>query len=135
MEQFKAFLQRMMAGRNGVDQLSRALSWISLGILLLSVILTSQFLDVLWLIVYAYSLFRVFSRNIYKRSQENQWYVNHMLRIRAEYSQRKKRFHNRKQYCYFKCPQCNAWLRLPRGTGVVKVTCGKCKHMFKYDAR
>ena len=75
-------------------------------------------------------IFRMFSRNNDKRSAENRRYLAMTERRRTARRQAKARFQNRKKYKYFRCPGCRAWLRLPRGTGVVTVTCSRCHTSF-----
>ena len=79
---------------------------------------------------YVFSIFRLFSRNVEKRRAENRRYVTMMEKKSTERRQAKVRFQNRKKYKYFKCPGCKAWLRLPRGSGVVTVTCSRCHTSF-----
>ena len=52
----------------------------------------------------------------------------------AQARQAHTRFKNRKVYLYYRCPQCRAWLRLPRNIGEKTVTCGKCGATFKKKA-
>ena len=54
--------------------------------------------------------------------------------MRTRLSQARVRFQKRKEFKYFKCPQCKSILRLPRGVGEVTVTCGKCRHSFTHKA-
>ena len=73
-------------------------------------------------------------RNLDKRRAENRRYVTLMEKKKTERRQAKVRFQNRKKYKYFKCPGCKAWLRLPRGAGVVTVTCSRCHTSFTQKA-
>ena len=41
---------------------------------------------------------------------------------------------NRKDYKYFKCPNCKVLLRLKRGCGEKEITCVRCQHRFKQKA-
>ena len=69
------WLQRFMAGRYGSDQLNFALLVLCL---LLSLISQITGLYVLLLISYLpllIAIFRMFSRNIYKRRAENAWFL------------------------------------------------------------
>ena len=99
-------LRRFMYGRYGTDQLNMALLITSLALSLLSSIL-SIFLSgslafsiiylVLSLLIYAmlfFAIFRIFSRNIYRRRRENQKFLNGWNRIRA------------RKHRYFRCPKC-----------------------------
>lgn len=129
-ERIKQSLRNLMAGRQGVDQLSLALVWTGLGLYVLSALLGSGLLSLVSMAVYGYTLFRVFSRNTEKRSAENRRYLTRKNRIQTYAKQARTRFNNRKQYKYFRCPSCKAWLKLPRGAGVVTVTCGRCHNSF-----
>ena len=123
-----------MQGRYGADQLSLTLVYGGLALYILDMFLGSGFLSLIGLGLYIWSAFRIFSRNTEKRRAENMrfqaFYTPKLTKLR----QAKNRYKNRKQYKYFKCPQCHAWLRLPHGAGEVSVTCGKCKNKFLYKA-
>ena len=41
---------------------------------------------------------------------------------------------NKKDYKYFRCPQCKVLLRMKRGTGEKEITCAKCGHQFTQKA-
>ena len=130
-------LARFMAGRNGVDQLGRAVMFGTLIILLVSMFThgrLSSFLFILVLAGIVYMYFRMFSRNTARRTAENAWFWNRTAKLRTSFSQARVRFQNRKEYKYFRCPKCHAWLKLKRGSGEGTLTCGKCKHAFKAKA-
>ena len=133
-DRIKFSLSRFMYGRYGADEFSRAIVMASLILLIIGNITASLLLIYISFAGYVYMIFRTFSRNIDKRSQENQTFLNKTAKWRTEYAQFKVRWRNRKQYKYFKCPQCHSRLRLPRKVGEVTVTCGKCKHSFKKKA-
>ena len=123
-----------MMGRHGADELSLALLIAGLLFSMLSAILGLPGLSLLSTVAYAYSIFRIFSRNNAKRVAENRRY----LAVWNKATKAVRQFFNRlkysRQYKYFKCPQCHARLRLPRNVGEVTVTCGKCKNAFKQKA-
>ena len=119
-----------MRGRYGVDQLGQTLMWLSFIVLLPSIFITSNvryiFNLLFWLIIF-YEYFRMFSKNIYKRQAENNWYVNKVNYI-------KTRFKQRKTYRFYNCPKCKTHLRVPRGAGNITITCKKCGHQFDRKA-
>ena len=142
IERIKNMFRGMMAGRNGVDRLSLGMMWLGAGLLVLSMVLSSTILNGVAFAVYVLAIMRMLSRNTVKRSAENRYYLdktmqlrNKTTRIRKSIAHRRNRFKNRKQYRYFKCPNCKSWLRVPRGKGQVKVTCGNCGHRFSYISR
>ncbi len=127
--------QKIMVGRNGADRLSLAMMWLGFALILISTFVGSYILNFIALAIYMLSILRVFSRKLEKRRAENQYYVQKVGKIRTSVTHRRNRFKMRKQYRYFKCPECKSWLRLPRGAGKVKVTCGQCGHQFSYISK
>ena len=133
-EKIRAGLQKFMIGRHGADEFSLALL---IGGLIVSVVGSLFGLPALSLLstaAYVYSLFRMFSRNVEKRYQENAKFVAFWKKTTSECSQFFTRLKNIRKYKYFRCPECKARIRLPRKVGEVTVTCGKCKHQFKQKA-
>ena len=130
----KEKLIRFMQGRYGVDQLSKFL--LILG--LIAVVVSSVFVDniagfifyILGWILVIYCYFRVFSRNVQKRYAENQKFLNARYEWTVKAERRKKRFAQRKQYKFFKCPMCKQDVRVPRGHGKICITCPKCREQF-----
>ena len=93
---------RFMYGRYGIDTLGK---W-TIGAALLAMLLTnltdSRTLFLLsWAcIIYAY--FRMFSKNIYKRSAENQVFLNKTARLRGWFSRQRSMAAQRKTYYIYK---------------------------------
>lgn len=133
-EKIKQTLRSFMSGRYGVDQLSIVLVWAGLALYLLGAITNVGIFSLVGFAAYAYTLYRMFSRNKGKRSEENRKYVAWKQKFTMRFKQAKVRFRNRKQYKYFRCPNCKAWLRVPRGTGIVTVTCSRCGNHFTQKA-
>ena len=122
-----------MAGRNGNDQLNVFLLIVDLILMLLSSIFSKSIGGVLYPIVIAllvYVYFRMFSRNVYKRREENGKYMRLKYRADAALRLRKERWIQRKDYKFFTCPSCRTSLRVPRHRGKVKIVCRKCGTSF-----
>ena len=120
---------RFMAGRNGNDQLNVFLLIVDLILMLLSSIFSKSIGGVLYPIVIAllvYVYFRMFSRNVYKRREENGKYMRLKYKAAAELRLFKERWIQRKYYKFFTCPSCRASLRVPRHRGKIKIVCRKC---------
>ena len=94
---------RFMNGRNGMDELARAESWVVMILLLVSIFTRSAILDILAIGLMIHMYFRVFSRNVNKRYAENQKFLNARYEWTVKAERRKKRFAQRKQYKFFKC--------------------------------
>ena len=123
-----------MAQRNGMDNLGIALLCASLAIQVISLFTHFSSLILISYVLYGWMLFRIFSKNKYKRAEENRkfvyWNENAVLKTKRFF----KRLKGMKQYKYFKCPHCKALLRLNRGTGEKSVCCPKCGHRFHMKA-
>ena len=109
-----------MTGRNGADNLSRAVSVVVIVLLVVSLFFHGDAARALWILavlgmVYVY--FRMFSRNVYKRRDENAKYL-------------RERWSQRRDYKFFRCPSCRTLLRVPKGKGKIKVVCRKCGNSF-----
>ena len=124
------WLKKKMVGRYGVDQLSMAL--LSLGLILMIVTLPFKWLLIRLLSILPIILcyYRIFSKKIYKRQQENFKFIRFYTPIVKKIKLIQKRFKERKTHRYFKCPTCKQMLRVPKGKGNISVTCPKCKNDF-----
>ncbi len=120
--QMKMGLQRFMAGRYGTDKLNTALLIMGLVLCVVSMFLPAGLAVVIvTTLAYACSIlviFRSFSRNTYKRYQENRRYLALLQRIRD------------REHRYFACPQCKQSVRVPKGKGKIAITCPKCREKF-----
>lgn len=134
MQRIRAFFAKLTYGSYGSDQLGRAVLYGSILLLFFSFAFGSVPLLYLSIAGYAWEIFRMFSRNREKRQAENALYLQKTEKLRTELRQARVRFRNRKQYKYFKCPQCRTRMRLTRGCGEKNVCCPKCKNTFKMKA-
>ena len=126
-------LARFMAGRNGPDQLSRALTALLLAVLILSMFAEarlSRILMALFMLGVIYLYFRIFSRNVSRRREENAAYMQRTASIRAWFRSLGERWRQRRDYKFFRCPMCRTLLRVPRGKGKIKIVCRKCGNSF-----
>lgn len=122
---------RMMYGRNGVDKLGITLVWGALIVNLLSAMLLHKhqmpgtLLYWLSMAMWIYSLFRMFSKNLGKRREENQKFVNWLWRMKCSQNGARERRAD-KEHKYFTCKNCKTICRVPVGKGKVVITCPKC---------
>lgn len=77
-----------------------------------------------------YSLYRMFSRNVSKRYEENQKFLNYRYQAAVKKDAAKKRWAQRSIYRFYKCPSCKQKVRVPKGRGKICITCPKCKTEF-----
>ena len=124
-----------MAGRNGPDHLNRFLSVVFLILSVCSMFVRNariaSALYGLSLGLFFYVMFRMLSRNIYRRQQENGAYLRERYKITSWWNGLRDRWAQRKDYKFFKCPSCRTRLRVPRGKGKLNIVCRKCGTSFQ----
>jgi len=130
-------IMRFMQGRYGTDPFSRFLSWFSMGLLLLSMLFSKLWGGIVSNIFYfvalfalGFSLFRSFSKNIYKRQDENRRYQQIAWKVKGWFLLQRRKFRERKDYKYFRCPKCRMEMRVPRHKGKVQIRCKQCGESF-----
>ena len=115
-------LRAFMSGRYGTDRLNMVILWTGVGASLLSALVRiSPFNLIFWALSYALmilSIFRMLSRNTYKRYQENRKFLQIIDRVKD------------REHVYFDCPKCRQVVRVPRGKGKIAITCPKCREKF-----
>ncbi|MCI6487116.1 MAG: hypothetical protein MSA25_03480 [Clostridiales bacterium] len=125
-------LSRIFSGRQGMDEFSKALFWMGLVCILLSVLTVNVLKGVfsllfnwLGLMMLIFSFVRAFSRRLGQREAENNAYLALRQKQRHNRQAAWERRAQRKDFCFFKCPGCGVMLRVPRGKGKIHIKC-KC---------
>lgn len=128
-------LARFMAGRYGIDALSRALLICGIVLWVISAfcgkvawLCNGLYFIALALVVYGYV--RTFSKNISKRYAENVKYCQFIGKIKDKFRREKYLMDQRKDYRIFSCPGCGQKVRIPKGKGKIEISCPKCKTKF-----
>lgn len=119
MNKFKQKLYNAMRGRNGMDDLARFIFYVSLFIFVLSEFMKNAFLQLLSTIGFVYTVYRILSKNLRSRQEENRKYLQYL-------NFQKLRFEMRKEYRIYKCKGCGRNIRVPKGKGKIEVTCPLC---------
>jgi hypothetical protein len=126
-------LMQFMAGRNGNDELIRFLLAVDMVLILLSVIFSrgvGRILAPIALVLLGFTYYRMLSRDLIRRSDENARYFRLRERFLGMIRVRKEQWVQRKDYKFFVCPACKATLRVPKGRGKIKIVCRKCGNSF-----
>ena len=129
-QNFRMKFARFMQGRNGVDQFSQFLNIVVLILFVISIFTKSKILGWLPFALMGYMYFRIFSKNIPKRSMENQRFCNMRYDLSVKKNKWKKEWEQRKIYRFFRCPMCHQKVRVPKGRGKICITCPKCRQEF-----
>ena len=122
LQQLGYRFRNFMVGRYGTDKLNMVILSAGLAACLVSAFFRDPQINLLLTAVsyglMFWALFRSFSRNTYKRYQENRKFLQFFDRL-------KDRDHR-----YYDCPKCRQVVRVPRGKGKIAITCPKCREKF-----
>ena len=123
-------LQRFMYGRYGVDAFGKFTMGVALALCVISFFIHHLILSTLiWALLF-YSYFRIFSKNIHKRYNENMKFLRIKSRFLAFFKKEQSYMEQRKTHHIYKCPTCKQKIRIPKGKGHICITCPKCKTQF-----
>ena len=115
-------LRNFMVGRYGTDKLNMAILCTGLAVCLVSAFIDAAMVNLLLTAVsyglMIWALYRSFSRNTYKRYQENRKFLQFFDRLKD------------REHRYYDCPKCRQVVRVPRGKGKIAITCPKCREKF-----
>ena len=119
-EKLRFGLRHFMQGRYGTDKLNTTILVAGVIACVLSWF-TGRWSFVFTLVSYAlmfWAIFRMLSRNTYKRYQENRKYLRFVEQLKD------------REHRYFSCPRCRQPVRVPRKKGKIAITCPKCREKF-----
>ena len=115
-------LRRFMEGRYGSDKLNTSSLVAALVLVLVYTFLPLGLVKtVLWILSYVlmfWAIYRMLSRNTYRRYQENRRFLQFVDGIRD------------REHRYYDCPNCRQRVRVPRGKGKISISCPKCREKF-----
>ncbi len=122
LSKVSAWARKFMEGRYGTDQLNMAILSIGLALCVISLFVRRPQVNLL-LTALSYgfmiwAIFRSFSRNTYRRYQENRKYRQFFDRLKD------------REHRYFDCPKCHQPVRVPRKKGKIAITCPRCQERF-----
>ena len=123
-------LQEFMYGRYGGDTMNTVLLISGLVVSILGQLFNLTVHVLIAYVFYGYSIFRILSKNIYARQKELYSFMKIWTPVQKWYKMRVMIWKDRKNYRYFKCPNCGQYLRAPKGRGKIEVTCQKCRKQF-----
>jgi len=130
MSNFRARLARFMYGRYGIDQLYYAMTVLCAFLMIANSFLQNFILGVVIWVLLIITVFRAFSRNIYKRQRENLVFLKIWNPAKSRLKTTAMRIKEFRTKRYRTCPHCRAVLRLPRKKGRHIVECPKCHRDF-----
>ncbi len=151
---FRNKLFRFLEGRYGFRGVSDSVQIVICCVYLLLVVLNmfvrSRIISAILLVLLGYTLFRVLSKNIPARENEDRAVREWLFRLRDAFQNQSRQAEIRKgeraakkekraveqerrkdkEHIYRECPECGATLRLPRKKGKHSVICPRCGNKF-----
>jgi uncharacterized C2H2 Zn-finger protein len=135
---FKYKIAEFFSGRYiyyGIDLLTKLLAAICILLSVINLFIGSYLIYLLETSLLIWMFFRLFSKNIYKRQQENSKATAMINGIKNRIAIGKRMHSDRETHIYKKCPHCSVMLRLPKKPGEHTVNCPRCKNNFKVKVR
>lgn len=126
MGKFRDKLRQFMIGRYGMDQMNQFLMYAVLTVILINIFARSRILELLEIAGLVYLYFRMLSKNVGKRYQENQAFLSRTFKARERISRWKFHMQESRKFHIYKCPSCGQKVRVPRGRGKISIHCPKC---------
>ena len=127
------FFSRIFYGKNGIDALG-ILTWVATIALAIAVVFSHNVVVyVVFVALFALSVFRTLSKNIAARQKENRVFLNIINKFRFPSRGQKSvdaKLLDVTDYKLFTCPSCGQKVRIPKGHGKVEIVCPKCKNSF-----
>ena len=128
-------LSVFMQGRYGWDRFGRFLLIVYFVLYFVQRFKQSTVLYYISFALFIYTLFRILSRNVSARYQENVKFESMWRKATSffkdfSFDKLKSRFFQAKEYHIYKCPRCGQKIRIPRGKGHIMVKCPKCSFEF-----
>ena len=127
--------QNFMAGRYGQDELSHFLLVVTLIVIIINFFTHSAFLGIIAGLLLVWVYVRMLSKDTARRAEENRRYLDVKDRVVSLF----KRFGSRGRhdssaqadFRIYRCPKCGQKIRIPKGHGMVEITCPKCRTRFR----
>ena len=131
---FRAAVSRFMSGRYGSDQLNLTMVIGALIVTTIGSLTGVYFLTLAADALLLLAIFRMFSKDRYRRAHENQVYLEKTQKVRRAATEWVNRVKNSRKYHYYTSPKCKQRLRVPRGVGNITITCKQCGTKFDKKA-
>lgn len=128
---FQERLAEFMRGRNGADDLGRICSNIALVLIVVYLFCGWWPLSLVALALIAYAWFRICSKDVAARAQENERFMARLGPARPWVAAPVATFRDRRANVYLTCPNCGQRARVPRGKGRVRIRCRRCHGTYE----
>ncbi len=136
LDRLRDKLNEFMRGRYGMDAFSRFTLTVALVLLVLAILTTrlgvlGGIFDTLGILVLIYTYYRILSKDLSARYEENNRYLSVANDVKKRFSLEKDIMRQRKDFHVYTCPGCGQRIRIPRRKGKkIEITCPKCNTRF-----
>lgn len=135
---FRSKIAQFFYGRYifyGIDLLSKTLAVVCIILSVINLFVSSIIIYLLETALFIWMFFRLFSKNITKRQNENRKLTALLGKVKGNFDLKKRMRNEKDTHIYKKCPHCSVMLRLPRRPGEHTVKCPRCKNSFNLKVR
>lgn len=123
-------LSQYLYGRNGMDDLARLCNGLAIVLIVINIFAQSTAIYLIWAVLFLYSVFRTFSKNITKRYAENQKFLAMTKAPRSFAKLIGLQWRDRNVSRYYICKNCKQQIRVPKGKGRIEIRCPRCGERF-----
>jgi len=127
----KEKIRRFMTGRYGADALGSFTLGLTVIFILMQIIFRLPLFGLCAMLTLVCCYYRMFSRNIPKRSAENGKYLFYRQKYFGGIGKKWKQLMDLRTHHIYRCPKCSQKIRIPRGKGMLEIRCPKCREVFR----
>lgn len=120
-----------LRGRRGPDDLAVFCVNLAIVVVLVNVFARTSWLGWAGLVLVAYAMFRIQSKNLGARARENEAFLKALGPARPWIQNSRAAWTELRSYKHVRCSSCKQRVRVPRGKGRLRVTCPRCKAKFE----
>lgn len=120
-----------LRGRQGPDDLAVFSTNLAVVIVIVNLFARVGWLSWVALVLVAYSVFRITSKNLGARSRENAAFLKALGPARPWFQNPRAAWRELRSFKHVTCPSCRQRVRVPRGKGKLRVTCPRCRNKFE----
>ena len=130
MRNLRSKLATFFRGRYGIDSFGYFLFIVYAVLCIINAFFGFISVQIITLLLAVYSIWRMMSRNFWKRSRENQKFLSIKKTVQTEVKLLSDRVKYIKTARFRKCKRCRAIIKLPNKRGKHTVKCPKCGERF-----
>ena len=124
-------MMEWLQGRQGPDDLAVFSMNLAIVVVVVNLFARVSWLGWVALVLIAYSMFRIQSKNLGSRARETEAFLKALGPARPWVQNPRAAWAELRAYKHVRCASCKQRVRVPRGKGKLRVTCPRCKTKFE----